>query len=439
MLRKDDDFAASAIGGAHLGLVLQQARELFPLAVAARLHDGGGGAFQLAQDQNFSLQLRDGLGSGGLVHHLVGHGFVFFGAEFVGGIVQVVGQVELALDDVFPQVLAQHIGSGLELQLIQAGFELFAPARQRCVDGLRAGGQTALQLGESKAHGAFALAVQPVSTVHFVAHVVGDLVVQQHLRIRQGVVDGVRAALGEQRLAIKAQQLFLDHAAHHVGDVHFVGTLAELAIEAVTVQQRHKELEVFFFAVVGRGRHQQVVARETTQELAQLKAPGFIDLVAEVVGRHFVGLVHHNQIPLSLGQQLLVFLVARELVQAGNQAVLFGKVVAAVALLLFFAAEQLEVQAELLAQFVLPLLCQGAGRDDEHAPGIGTQGHLTNQQPCHHGLAGTGIVGQHKAQRLARQHGFVNGGNLVRQGFDVGGVYRHQGVEQVRQANAVGL
>ena len=129
VLGEDDDFAAAAIGGAHLGLVLQQARELFPLAVAARLHDGGGGAFQLAQDQNFSLQLRDGLGGGGLVHHLVGHGFVFFGAEFVGSIVQVVGQIELALDDVFPQVLAQHIGAGLELQLIQTGFELFAAAR----------------------------------------------------------------------------------------------------------------------------------------------------------------------------------------------------------------------------------------------------------------------------------------------------------------------
>ena len=183
VLGEDDDFAAAAIGGAHLGLVLQQARELFPLAVAARLHDGGGGAFQLPQDQNFSLQLRDGLGSGGLVHHLVGHGFVFFGAEFVGGIVQVVGQVELALDDVFPQVLAQHIGSGLELQLIQTGFELFAPARQRCVDGLRAGGQAALQLGQGKAHGALALAVQPVSTIHLIAHVVGNLVVEQHLGI----------------------------------------------------------------------------------------------------------------------------------------------------------------------------------------------------------------------------------------------------------------
>jgi hypothetical protein len=69
-----------------------------------------------------------------------------------------------------------------------------------------------------------------------------------------------------------------------------------------------------------------------------------------------VGFVHHDEVPLGLGQQLLVFLVARKLVEPGNQAVLLGKVVAAVALLLLFAAEQFEVQAKLFTQFVLPLL-----------------------------------------------------------------------------------
>ena len=218
-----------------------------------------------------------------------------------------------------------------------------------------------------------------------------------------------------------------------------MGTLAELAVEAVAVQQRHEELEVFFLAVVGCSRHQQVVAGKAAQELAQLESACLVDLVAEVVGRHLVGLVHHDQVPLGLRQQLLVLLVARELVQAGNQAVLLGKVVAAVALLLLFAAEKLEVQPEFLAQFVLPLLRQGTRRDDEHAPGVGTQGHFSDQQARHHGLACSGVVGQHKAQRLTREHGFVNGGNLVRQGFDVGGVHRHQGVKQVRQADAIRL
>ena len=183
VLGEHDDFAAAAIGGAHFGLVLQQARKLFPLAVAARLHDGCGGTFQLPQDQDFGLQLRNGLGGSGLVHHLVGHCFVFLGAEFVGSVIQVFGQVQLSLNDVFTQVLAQHVGAGFELQLVEARFELLASARERRVNGLRAGCQSALQLGQGKAHGALALAIQPVRTVHFVADVVGDLVVQQHLGI----------------------------------------------------------------------------------------------------------------------------------------------------------------------------------------------------------------------------------------------------------------
>ena len=183
VLGEHDDFAATAIGGAHFGLVLQQARKLFPLAVAARLHDGCCGTFQLPQEQDFGLQLRNGLGGSGLVHHLVGHSFVFLGAKFVGSVIKVFGQVQLSLDDVFTQVLSQHVGAGFELQLVKARFELFATARERCVNGLRAGCQAALQLGQGKAHGALALAIQPVRAVHFVADVVGDLVVQQHLGI----------------------------------------------------------------------------------------------------------------------------------------------------------------------------------------------------------------------------------------------------------------
>ena len=169
------------------------------------MHDLGGAVFQLLQDDDFGLQFGDGLGGGGLVHHLVGQGFVFVGAEFVGSVVQVVGHIELALDDVFTQVFAQHVGPRLQLQFFQPGFELLAPARQRDVDGLRAGGQAALQLRQGKADVALAFAVEPVGAVHFIANVVGDLVVEQDLGVGQGVVHRVGAALGEQRPAVKAQ------------------------------------------------------------------------------------------------------------------------------------------------------------------------------------------------------------------------------------------
>jgi hypothetical protein len=40
-------------------------------------------------------------------------------------------------------------------------------------------------------------------------------------------------------------------------------------------------------------------------------------------------------------------------------------------------------------------------------------------QACHDRFACAGIVGKHKAQRLAGEHGLVHSGDLVGQGFDV--------------------
>jgi hypothetical protein len=113
------------------------------------------------------------------------------------------GRSSFAFDDVLTQVFAQHVGAGLQLEFFQPGFELFAAAAERHVNGLRAGGQAALKLRQRKAHRALALAIEPVGAVHFVAHVVGHLVVQQHLGIGQGVVDGVGAALGNRGLPSK--------------------------------------------------------------------------------------------------------------------------------------------------------------------------------------------------------------------------------------------
>ena len=105
------------------------------------------------------------------------------------------------------------------------------------VDGLGAGGEPALQQGEREADGVLALAVQIVRAVHLVADIVGDSRVKGVFQSREGVVDGVGAALGEQRGTVELEEVFLDHASHHVGHVHLVGTFAELAVEAVGVQQ----------------------------------------------------------------------------------------------------------------------------------------------------------------------------------------------------------
>ena len=73
--------------------------------------------------------------------------------------------------------------------------------------------------------------------------------------------------------------------------------VAEAALEAVAVEQRHEELEVLFLAVVRRGRHQQEVARERREELAEPVALGVLDLAAEEGGRHLVRLVADDRGP----------------------------------------------------------------------------------------------------------------------------------------------
>ena len=96
-------------------------------------------------------------------------------------------------------------------------------------------------------------------------------------------------------------------------------------------------------------------------------------------------------------------------------------------------------EAELLGQLVLPLLDQAAGRDDQAALEVAADQQLLDQQPGHDRLAGAGIVGEQEAQRLARQHLAVDRRDLVRQRLDLRGADGQIGVEQVREADAVGL
>ena len=99
----------------------------------------------------------------------------------------------------------------------------------------------------------------------------------------------------------------------------------------------------------------------------------------------------------------------------------------------------MELQAELLEEFVAPLLDQAAGRDDQDAAGIGAHDQLADVEAGHDRLAGARVVGQDEPQRLARQHGLVDGGDLVRQRLDVRRVDRHHRVEEEGEVDALGL
>ena len=99
----------------------------------------------------------------------------------------------------------------------------------------------------------------------------------------------------------------------------------------------------------------------------------------------------------------------------------------------------MKLQAEFLEKLVAPLLDQAAGRHDEDAVRIGAHDQLADVEPGHDRLACAGVIGQDEAQGLAREHGFIDSGDLVRQRLDIRGVDRHHRVEQKSEVDAFGF
>lgn len=76
------------------------------------------------------------------------------------------------------------------------------------------------------------------------------------------------------KMARTCQLIGRDHGPH--------GTISEAAFEAVSVEERHEQLEIFFLDVVRRSRHQQEVSRNPGNHLPQLIALRVFDFAAEV-------------------------------------------------------------------------------------------------------------------------------------------------------------
>ena len=215
--------------------------------------------------------------------------------------------------------------------------------------------------------------------------------------------------------------------------------VAELALEPVAVEQRHEQLEVLFLAVVRRGGHQQEVAREAREELAQPVALRVADLAAEEGGRELVGLVDHDQVVAAVrGAQLrLHVLVAGQLVQARDGEVVLEEPVAGAGGFELVVRHDLERQVEPPAELVLPLLDEAAGADDEASAEVAPRDQLLDEEAGHDRLAGARIVREQEAQRLAREHLLVDRRDLVRERVHERGVDREHGIEQVGEADAV--
>lgn len=97
------------------------------------------------------------------------------------------------------------------------------------------------------------------------------------------------------------------------------------------------------------------------------------------------------------------------------------------------------MQAELLGHFLLPLLDKASRRDDQASLKVTPDQELLDQKPGHDSLPGPGIVCQQKAKRLPRQHFTVDGRDLVRQRFNLGGADSKIGIEKMGKTDAIGL
>ena len=327
-------------------------------------------------------------------------------------------------------------------QLLEAALQAFAAAAQGTVDGFRGGGKAALEDGEGEADGSGAFVVfERAGAVELFADILGYCLVELIFFGRQFVGDGVGHALGKKGRAVELEQFLLYHAAHEVGDIDVVYAVAELALETVAVEQRHEELEVFLFAVVGGGGHEEELAGQVGEELAEAVALGIARFAAEVAGRHLVGFVAYDEVPVAVAglEFLLHFFVAGELVEAGDDEVGLEEPVAGAGGFELVVGEDFEGQLEAAVELVLPLFGEAAGTDDEAALEVAAGDQLLDEEAGHDGLAGARIVGEEEAQGRAGQHGLVDGGDLVGKGLDVGGVDGQQGVEEVGEADALGL
>jgi hypothetical protein len=278
-----------------------------------------------------------------------------------------------------------------------------------------------------------------VGTVHLRGDVLGDGLVQRRLCRRQRVLDRPRDAFGEQGCPVEPQELLLDHATHEVADLGGAEAVAGGSGEPVGVQQRHEELEVLVLAVVGGGGHQQQVAGAGTEPFTELVQLGLADLPTPDVGRQPVRLVDHDQIPRLAHRTVLQLLVAGQLVETGDPSVPLDEGVTGAGIVHVRAGQHVERETELLGELVLPLLGERAGSHHQAPLHVPAQHELLDEESCHDGLAGTRIVREQEPERLTGQHLLVHRTDLVRKRLDRRREDRLHRIEQVGQADALGL
>ena len=193
----------------------------------------------------------------------------------------------------------------------------------------------------------------------------------------------------------------------------------------VAVEQFKEQAEVVSVALVRRGGHQEVMVRHGRQRLAELVGEG---LLVATGGAHFVGLVHDDEIPMAAEEAFLGVFDARDPGDGGDDLVFVLPGIGAVVGAEDVAADDLEVLAELVLHFALPLEGEAGRRDDEGAFDQAANLQLLDEQAGHDGLAGARVVRQQEADAGQAEEVVVNGFELVRERVNASDGEREVGV-----------
>ena len=185
----------------------------------------------------------------------------------------------------------------------------------------------------------------------------------------------------------------------------------------VAVEQFQEQAEVLRVALVRRGRHQQVVVGHRRERLAELVGER---LLVGAVGAHLVRFVDDDEIPVAAEQAFLGVLDARDPGDRRDDLVLVLPGIRAVVGAQHVAADDLEVLAELVLHFALPLEGEIGRRDDQRALDQAADLQLLEQQAGHDRLARARIIGQEEADARQLHEVVVDGLKLVRQRIDAG-------------------
>jgi len=278
---------------------------------------------------------------------------------------------------------------------------------------------------------------QAFGAIHFLADVIGDFTVQMRFAIRETIVHRVGAPFWKKRRVIELDELLFGHTPHQVGRINLVHTIAKASLKTIRIEERHKELEIFFLAIVWRRGEEQEMTRDLAEELTQFVALRRFDFAAEEGRRHLVRFITHDHVPIGRVQFGLNVLVAAQLIEAADDEILFGKGIARARFFNRLARDGGKVELKAPPQFVLPLFGERTRTTDETPPEVAAHDEFFEEQARHNRLARAGVVCEQETQRLTHQHFAVHRGDLMRQWFDEGSMNREERIEKMREANAV--